>query len=111
METDWINQVEKICTLQKVAFIDDDGDEHFYDCSSDEDNDRFYDSSKDFNLNVIDGVKKNSVNNLVNISSRKSKIIFLAIGALTLNPLMHLATALAPNHKVNTLSKRATHAL
>ena len=50
MTKDWTRQVEKMSTSQKLAFIDDNGDENFYDSVKDDDDEHFYGSNEILNL-------------------------------------------------------------
>ena len=102
--TDWNNQVDHIFMGNQG---EDTKDEHFYDCHIIDSDDQFYDCNDHMTLNKIDGVPTSSART----SNKGTLKKLLAMGALTLNPLLHSATALAPQHRVNSLSKRASHAL
>ena len=117
MSKDWTSQVDILSNTQKVAFIDDDGDEHFYDTSDGETDEQFYDA-KDFTTDSKkeEKIKIKQTDGFTKCSgkSKSGKIRLkkiLSMAALTLHPLLKSATALTPQHRVNTMSKRAAHAL
>ena len=144
MTDDWNKQTLQT-TSQHIAFIDDDGDTHFFDAQDGQDN--FYDAEETHSesdqvtphdnecsadskitawinacatpakdvLNKIDGLQSDKRS-----SGHKKKLRkLLAMGALTINPLIQTATALSSNshlspstrQQVNTLSQKASHAL